>query len=93
MPVIDEVLVCQREQHNIHDPFAVAVYKGSTIVGHIPQRIAAMCYIFLGKSGCSITCKVTEHRRYSHDLLQGGWKYPVTLFFMEKRLTLKRSEP
>ena len=22
-PVIDEVLVCERERHNIHDPFAV----------------------------------------------------------------------
>ena len=45
MPVICEVLVCERERHNIHDPFAVAVYKGSiaTVVGHVPQRIAAMC--------------------------------------------------
>ena len=45
MPVIYEVLVCEREQHNIHNPFAVAVYKGSiaTVVGHVPRCIATMC--------------------------------------------------
>ena len=30
--VIDEVLVCEWERHNIHDPFAVVVYKGFTVV-------------------------------------------------------------
>ena len=39
-PVIDEVFVCKRERHNIHDPFAVAVCKGSAVVGHVPRRIA-----------------------------------------------------
>ena len=29
-PVIDEVLVCERERHNIHDPFAVV--EGSLMV-------------------------------------------------------------
>ena len=90
MPVIDEVLVCEREQHNIHDPFAVAVYKGSTIVGHVPRRIAAMCYAFLGKSGCSITCKVTEHRRYSHDLPQGGMEVPCHLIFHGEEVDVKK---
>ena len=28
-PVIDEVLVCERERHNIHDPFAAV--EGSLI--------------------------------------------------------------
>ena len=27
--LIDEVLVCEQEQHYIHDSFAIAVYKGS----------------------------------------------------------------
>ena len=83
-PMIDEVLACKREQHNIHDPFAVAVRKGSTVVGHVPQHISAMCYMFLGKSECSISCKVTGHRRYSHDLPQGGMEVPCHLIFAGK---------
>ena len=38
-----EVLVCHREGHNFHDPFAVAVHKGTTVVGHVPHCISAMC--------------------------------------------------
>ena len=30
-PVINEMLVCEREQHNIHDPFAVV--EGSLMGG------------------------------------------------------------
>ena len=76
MPVIGKVFLCKREQHNIHDLFAVAMHKGSIIVGHVPQCISTMCYTFLGESGCSITCKNTGHRRYSHDLPQGGMEVP-----------------
>ena len=43
VPVIDEVLVCHRQGHNFHDPFAVAVHKGTTVVGHVPRCISAMC--------------------------------------------------
>ena len=90
MPLIDEVLICKSEQHNIHDPFAVAVYKGYTIVGYVPQRISAMCYTFLGKSGCSITCKVTDHRRYSHDLPQGGMEVSCHLIFHGEEVDVER---
>ena len=63
MPVIYGVLVCEREQHNIHDSFAVAVYKGSSY--HCRScRISLQCAL---KIGCSIMCKVTEHRRYSQN--------------------------
>ena len=40
-PVMD-VLVCEREWHNINDPFVVAVYKRFTTVSHVPQHISAM---------------------------------------------------
>ena len=32
---------------NTHDPFAVAVYKEGTIVGHVPRIFSAVCYVFL----------------------------------------------
>ena len=55
---IDEVLPCERERHNIHNPFAVAVKKGANVVSHLPHSISIACYVFLGKSRSSITCKV-----------------------------------
>ena len=73
--VIGEVLVCRRDTRNRHDPFAVATCKGTTVVGHVPRRISAICYVFLGKPGASITCTVAGSRRYSRDLPQGGWRY------------------
>ena len=33
---IGEMLYCQRDVHNHHDPFMVVVYKGMTVVGHMP---------------------------------------------------------
>ena len=33
--VIGEVLVCRRDTRNHHDPFAVATYNGTAVVGHI----------------------------------------------------------
>lgn len=78
---IGEVLVCQREPHNFHDPFAVAVMKTGNIVGHIPRTISAASYVFLGRSGCTISCTVTGSRRYSRDLPQGGLEIPCTIKF------------
>ena len=38
-PVRDEVLICQRETANAHDPFAVKVVKFQSKVGHrLAQR-------------------------------------------------------
>ena len=46
--MIDEILVCHCKRHNFHDPFAVAVYKRTTMFCDI--HISAMCYTFLGKN-------------------------------------------
>ena len=35
--VVDEQLTCKQEPFNIPDPFAVAVVKGDTTIGHIPS--------------------------------------------------------
>ena len=36
----DPMIIC-----NHHDPFAVAVCKGMTVVGHMPREISAVCYV------------------------------------------------
>ena len=54
MPVIYEVLVCEREQHNIHNPFAVAVYKGSSY----RCRASVYRYNVLGEVGALLRAKL-----------------------------------
>ena len=50
---IGENLTCIREPGNVRDPYAVAVIKSesSTIVGHVPRKISAICSLFLRKGG------------------------------------------
>ena len=58
--------------HNHHNPFAVAICKGMTVVRYAPRKISAVCYVFLGKTVSTITGTITGLRQYSHDLPQGG---------------------
>ena len=76
----DELLPCRRETANRYDPFAVAVTKNDTIVGHVPRRISAICSMFLRRNG-TIMCRVTGNRQYSRDLPQGGLEIPCILIF------------
>ena len=48
---VGENLTCIREPGNIRDPYAVAVTKpeSSTIVGHVPRKMSAICSLFLRK--------------------------------------------
>ena len=78
--VVDEELACKRELFNASDPFAVAVVKGATTVGHVPKKISTICSLFLRRNG-TIRCRVTGARRYSADLPQGGLKIPCTWMF------------
>ena len=39
--------ICQRENGNPADPFAVAVVKNGVTVGHIPWKISSVCSLFL----------------------------------------------
>ena len=78
-PLINEVLVCAQENENPHDPYAVAVKKGSLVVGHVPRKISAVCSLFL-RIG-TITATVRDSRQYSSDLLQGGLEVPCVLRF------------
>ena len=55
---------------NPADVSAVAITKDDIIVGHVPKKISIFS-IFLHRGG-SVVCTVTDSRRYSADLLQGG---------------------
>lgn len=68
---LGEVLIIQRELHNIIDRYAVAVKKHSgETVGHLPRKISRLFSMFIDQGG-DITCVVTSNRRYSSDLVQG----------------------
>ena len=40
---------CRRDRRNHYDPFAVATCTGSNVIGHMPRKISAICYVFLRK--------------------------------------------
>ncbi len=82
-----EVLPCNRELHNLQDPFAVSVNKDATIVGHVPRVISAVCSSFLRRNGM-ISCRIIGGRRYSADLHQGGLEIPCILTFRAEETQL-----
>ena len=45
--VIGEELLCKQEPTNREDCCAVADEKDSSIVGHVPRKISAICSLFL----------------------------------------------
>ena len=75
--IIDDVLECVREEDNDADRYAVAVMKGSTIVGHLPRRISTLC-----SKGGVISCCVTGPRCFCRHLVQGGMEVPCQLTFI-----------
>lgn len=66
-PALNEVRECWRELDNIHDLYAVAITKEDMIVGYVPHKMSAAGFLFLGKEGSTINCKVTGKRTYSQD--------------------------
>lgn len=75
-----EEFPCKREMSNSFDPFAVAVMRGDTVIGHVPRKISSVCSLFLRREG-SITCQVSGSKRYSEDLAQGGLEITCLLRF------------
>ena len=75
-----EILTSEREPDNASDRYAVAVKKGGTVVGHLPQKLTRVCSLFLRRGG-TIDCSVSGHRKYSADLPQGGLEIPCSLIF------------
>ena len=66
-----EELSCRQEGGNRHNPYAVAVLKGTIVAGHVPRKISAACSLFLRRQG-TILCTITGVRQFSNDLPQGG---------------------
>ena len=73
----DEILACIKDRRNRHDPYAVAVTKSKTVVGHLPRKISTVCSLFLSTG--TITCRVVGTKRYSRDLPQGGLEIPCLI--------------
>ena len=88
---VGENLTCIREPSNVRDPYAVAVTKSSTIVGHVPRKLSAIRSLFLQKGG-SIFCQVSGGRRYSQDLPQGGLEIPCLLKFQGNAKDVQKVE-
>ena len=71
-PTTGEELVCEREIGNPKDTLAVAVMKriggtDSTVIGHVPRKISALCSLFIRRGGV-LKCCVDGSRRYLADL-------------------------
>ena len=48
--------------------YAVAIKKGTEVVGHVPRKMSAACSLFLRLGGV-LHCEIIDsHRRYSSDL-------------------------
>ena len=45
--VVGEEFPCMKEVGNTLDPFAVAMMKGDTVIGHVLRKISSICSLFL----------------------------------------------
>ena len=61
-PRLGEQLTLAPESDNDHDRRAVAVLKGSTVVGHVPQSLSRIFWYFLRRGGIGRS-EVSENRR------------------------------
>ena len=83
-PIIGEVFSCEREDGNPMDPYAVAIKRGSEVIGHVPRVISAACSLFIQRGG-AVTCRIIDsHHQYSSDLPQGGLQIPCQLVFQSE---------
>ena len=89
-PEIDEVLLCEQEFGNLHDPYTVSVVREDNVmVGYVPRTISALCYFFLRRNGM-IICQITGRRHHSVDLPQGGMEVLCTLTFVGQSQYIKK---
>ena len=86
---IGQILLCQWEPGNIHDPYAVSVVNVEIIVGQVPRAISLVCYSFLWRN-CTLTCQVIGTKQYSAHLPQGGLEIPCKLTFSNEANLIAR---
>ena len=71
-PSQDEVLICEKEEDNPYDVFAIKVIDGrGIIVGHLPMEISRSCF-FLILRGSTLNCIVTDKKYFRSPIVQGG---------------------
>ena len=81
MPTTEKRLPCETEDMNPTDPYAVVIKKGTEVIGHVPRKISAVCFLFIQRGG-TLNCIITDSRhQYSSDLSQGGLQIPCKLEF------------
>ena len=76
-----EILIYERKSGNPSDLYAVAIKKGSEVVGHVSRKMSVACSLFLELGG-ALHCEITDnHRRYPSDILQGRLEIPCKFVF------------
>ena len=61
-PRVGEVLVLEREPHNVVDQLAVSVVRSGRIVGHVPFNLAPIFFHFLKRSFNKGTAEITGEK-------------------------------
>ena len=89
-PVIGQLLPVRRESSNVHDPFAVAVWKGGEVVGHAPKSLSKTMSFFLNYDGNVVFCEVTGPRVNRGVGL--GMEVPCVYKFYGRRSHIKKLE-
>ena len=60
-------------QSLVHDKYAVALINSESVtVGHLPKFMSKQAHFFIKHAG-KIRCEITGSKRYSSDLVQGGF--------------------
>ena len=62
-PFVNEELTVVCESGNIHNPDAVSVMKGGTIVGHMPRSLSRVVWFYISHGG-TVKCIITGHRKF-----------------------------
>ena len=86
IPFVGETLACEQESGNPNDPYAVAIKKGSEVVGHMSRKSSAACSLFLLLGGRLFAVKSQTINDATHWICHRvGWRYLVNLFSKETR--------
>ena len=89
-PIVGEAFICQQENGNEHDAYAVGTIRaegGNEVIGHLPRKISRVAFFFLAHAG-SISGTVTNTRRYCTQ--RGGMEIPCELTFSGKRKNIRK---
>ena len=71
----------------VEDKYAITIISNNQTVGHVPKFLLKLTFFFL-KHGAALTVKVTEERRYSFDLPQGGIEIPAEFIYKSEKKEL-----